>query len=538
MSRTLSGEGPHGTKGVLEAPWRGARRLVRWLLGKLTEILGGPARRHVVVLLACVLALDSADKATVGAIAVELEQAFGIGHTQIGLLVTVTSLIGAVGTLPFGLLADRVRRTAILIVAIGVWSTAMIASGISGSYLTLLLTRLALGAVAAAAGPVVASLTGDFFPARERGRIYGFILTGELIGAGFGFVIAGDVAAALTWRAAFFVLAIPGFALAAAIWKLLPEPARGGQSRLEPGARDILPVEQARGRPKPTDESEAAPARDEAVVRAVTDHDIQPAAELVLHEDPARGMSLWQAIVYVLRIRTNVVLIVASALGYFFFSGIRTFAIVFVRGHFGLSQSAASSLILPLGIGAVAGVLAGGRVADWLIGRGRVNARVLVPGVSFLVATVAFAPALISTVLAISVPLFVVGAAALAAPNPPLDAGRLDIMHSRLWGRAESVRTVFRTIGEGTAPLLFGFVSTQLGSAVARGAPSAIGGFSGGGGGGAGVQGLEYTFLLMLIPLAAGGLILLVKGRTTYPRDVATADASERATREKEAEAA
>jgi MFS family permease len=48
----------------------------------------------------------------------------------------------------------------------------------------LLLARLLLGAVTATAVPAVASLTGDFFPAGERGRIYGYISVGEVAGAG------------------------------------------------------------------------------------------------------------------------------------------------------------------------------------------------------------------------------------------------------------------------------------------------------------------------------------------------------------------
>ncbi|MGI8681657.1 MAG: hypothetical protein ACR2JO_05925 [Mycobacteriales bacterium] len=43
----------------------------------------------------------------------------------------------------------------------------------------LLITPFALGALVATAGSVVASLTGDLFPAVERGRIYGFIASGN-----------------------------------------------------------------------------------------------------------------------------------------------------------------------------------------------------------------------------------------------------------------------------------------------------------------------------------------------------------------------
>src|SRR5581483_6456793 len=96
----------------------------------------------------------------------------------------------------------------------------------------LLVARLFLGAVTAVAGPAVASLVGDYFPSGERGKIYGYILGGELVGAGVGFVVTGDIAA-LSWRAAFVILALPAFALAWFVARL-PEPRRGGSAPLRP----------------------------------------------------------------------------------------------------------------------------------------------------------------------------------------------------------------------------------------------------------------------------------------------------------------
>src|SRR5580658_4696954 len=199
---------------------------------QLNTAVGGPARVRAVVLLACVLALASADTATVGAAAAPLRHALGISNTDIGLLVTVTALVGAVFSLPFGVLAARGRRTWILSGALVTWGAAMLWSATASSFGQLLLTRACLGAVTAAAGPVVASLVGDWFPGAERGRIYGFILTGELLGAGVGFAVTGDIAA-LSWRAAFVILALPAFVLAWLIFKV-PEPARGGSGALQP----------------------------------------------------------------------------------------------------------------------------------------------------------------------------------------------------------------------------------------------------------------------------------------------------------------
>lgn len=491
--------------------WSGAlarvRRRAAELGDRLEDALGGPARARVIVLLACVLGLDSADQGTLGAVAGQLKNALDISNTEVGLLATVVSVVGLVATLPVGVLTDRMNRTRLLAGSIVLWAVAMVAAGAATSYLALLFARLFLGAVIATAGPTVASLTGDFFPAGERGRIYGFILAGELLGTGFGFVLAGDIAAATSWRWAFWVLAVPALVLAAVIWRL-PEPARGGQSRLGRGARHVTGVAEVRrggaasGEPGAGDE-EREREQEDVATQVVRRAHVPPSPELVLHADPAR-MPLWRAVRYVLRVRTNLVLILASSLGYFFFAGLRTFAVVFMGERYGLGQAAASTLLVGIGLAAVVGVLVGGRVGDRLILAGRINGRIIVAAVSFLAAVVFFLPGVLSTSLAISVPLYMLGTAALGAPNPPMDAARLDIIHHHLWGRAEGVRTVLRLGATAAAPLLFGYASTQIG--------------------------LAYTFALMLAPLAVSGVILLDALRM-YARDVATAAASEDATR-------
>jgi len=164
-----------------------------------------------------------------------LEHALHIGNTKVGLLGSVSLLVGAVFTIPVGLLVDRYKRMPMLSVSIVLWSLASLAGALSGSYWHLLLARLALGGVTATAGPAIASLTGDYFAARERGRVYAYILGGEIGGTAVGFIVSGSVASLISWRAAFVLLAIPGFFLARTLWRTVPEPLRGGQSRLEPG---------------------------------------------------------------------------------------------------------------------------------------------------------------------------------------------------------------------------------------------------------------------------------------------------------------
>ena len=154
--------------------------------------------------------------------------------------------------------------------------------------------------------------------------------------------------------------------------------------------------------------------------------------------------------------------------------------------------------------------MAGGRIADRLLRSGHIAARVHVAAAAYVLAIVAFLPALASHDLAVAMPFYVVGAAGLSAANAPLNAARLDIMHGRLWGRAEAVRTVAQLAAIASAPLLFGFVANLLGGALAP------------------------TFAIMLVPLGLSAFMLWRAGRT-YPRDVATAAASAEAPPERHA---
>ncbi len=499
-------------------PWLGRR--VRRGSDQLTDRLGGPARRRVIVLLGLVLALSAADSSSVGAIAVQLQPALGIGTAELGLLVTVSSLVGALAAIPFGILVDKTRRVNVLAASIVLWGVAEAVSGFSTSFGMLLLTRLLLGAVTATAVPAVASLTGDFFPARERGTIYGYIVAGEVVGAGLGIGVSSLVSAAFGWRAAFFVLAVPSIALAWALWARLPEPARGGQSRLEPGATGFVPAEEAKAAfvPHPGD---GAVRTDDAVLAEVRKRGVRHDEDTVVVADPAT-MSLWQVVRYVLRVRTNVYLIVASSLGYLFLAGIRTFAVLFARGHFDVGQAMATLILGLVGTGSILGLLTAGRLADRWIERGRIDARIVVAGVAFILSAALFVPALLSTSFIVSLPLLFLGLAALSAPNPPLDAAQLDVVPAQLWGRAQGVRTALRNTLEAFGPLLFGVIAGLFVPGNARLAESTEAAIVP-----AQTHGLQVAFFVMLVPLAAAGVVLLV-GRRHYPVDVASAGESER----------
>jgi MFS family permease len=450
----------------------------------------------VILLLASVLALASADAATVGASAIQLRHELGINNTDVGLLVTVTWVVAAAASLPFGVLADRVTRTRMLGAAIVLWGGAMIWSATATTFGGLLLARAFLGGVTAAAGPIVASLVGDWFASSERGRIYGYIISGELIGAAIGFGVTGGIAT-VSWRAAFVILALPAFVLAWLLFRL-PEPTRGGSKPLLARTHASSWAD--------ADDWSATQSPDHATdaQRLARERGINPDPDLVLRRDPRR-MGLLAATRYVLRIKTNTGLILASACGYYFLAGVQTFGVEFVTKQYGIAQAISALVLVVVGAAGVVGVLAGGALGDLLLHRGYLNGRILVSAIAATLAVVLFVPAIFTRSPLTALPYISFATLALAAQNPPLDAARLDIVVPLLWGRAEGVRTFLRTIAQASAPLLFGAVSDYI--------------FGGG------RSGLQWTFALMLLPLAASAYFLY-KALRTYPRDVATASAA------------
>jgi MFS family permease len=558
----VSDQQPSGSiRGIIRLFWRFMRWVGRVVRGELVKRTGGPARARVITLFALVLALNGADSSTVGAIAPQLESSLHINNTDLGLLSSVSLLVGAVFTLPVGFLVDRTKRMPLLALSIVLWSLASLFSAFAGSLSGLLLTRLALGAVAASAGPAIASLTGDYFAAEERGRIWSYILVGEAAGTAFGFTVSGFVASAIDWRAAFFVLAIPGFFVARELWRTVPEPLRGGQSLLAVGAVDFgqeavrAAARADRGRAAAEDHApsydadrgraaaeEQAPPFDADRGRAAAeeqappfDADHEAAREdarrggaatnprLVLDEDPSK-MGLGQSIRYIFSIPSNLLMIVGSSLGYFYFAGLQTFALLFVKGHYHASQVTAELVLVLLVVGAVIGTLVGGRLPDMLVKRGYLGARVWFAGVCYVGAALLLIVGFVGPGLRPAVWFDVAGAALIFAANPPLQAARLDVVPAGLWGRAQSALTVVRSLSQAAAPLVFGGVSQLVAGILPAQAPIGTHPHSPNS---STTTGLEVTFLVMLVALAAAG-VLLFRARTTYPSDVATAAASER----------
>jgi MFS family permease len=129
--------------------------------------------------------------------------------------------------LPISWLADRFNRRNILAAALILWSSFTVICGLSRTYLQLLLARIGVGVGEAGGLPPSSSIVSDCFPADRRPMAFSVLALGAPIGAWLGADMAGAVAHAYGWRAAFLALGVPGLIMGILTYLTIREPTRG-----------------------------------------------------------------------------------------------------------------------------------------------------------------------------------------------------------------------------------------------------------------------------------------------------------------------
>jgi predicted MFS family arabinose efflux permease len=129
--------------------------------------------------------------------------------------------------IPIAWFADRSNRRNIVAAALIMWSAFTVFCGLSQSYWQLLLGRVGVGVGEAGATPPSTSIVSDYFPAARRPMALSVLALGAPIGAWLGADLAGAVAQAFGWRAAFFALGAPGLLLGLIVFLSIREPKRG-----------------------------------------------------------------------------------------------------------------------------------------------------------------------------------------------------------------------------------------------------------------------------------------------------------------------
>lgn len=185
-------------------------------------------RRYVIWLLFAVYVLNFVDRQILTILIQPIKLEFGFSDTQLGLLggLAFALLYSTLG-IPIARHADRADRVTIISISLFVWSVATALTGLARSFTHLLFARLAVGIGEAGCSPPAYSLIADYFPPERRSTAVSIYSMGIYGGVFVGLVVGGEVAQSYGWRAAFYVVGLPGILLAFVVRLTLREPPRG-----------------------------------------------------------------------------------------------------------------------------------------------------------------------------------------------------------------------------------------------------------------------------------------------------------------------
>jgi MFS family permease len=164
---------------------------------------------------------------------------FGLSPVALGYLFSSFLWAYVLMMLPGGRLVDSLGAHRVAAIGAAFWSVAQMLSGAATGYVTLLLTRLGLGAGEAPTFPVSYRSVRDWAPYTERGVAVGCIQAGTLLGPALSAPLVAWLIAETSWRWSFVVTGAIGLVWVA-IWLIFVSTPEETSWIPEPERRKIL----------------------------------------------------------------------------------------------------------------------------------------------------------------------------------------------------------------------------------------------------------------------------------------------------------
>lgn len=256
---------------------------------------------------------------------IPIKQQYHFSYTEIGLLVTVPSLVSGLLQLVFGYLGRWVTRKAMIGVGNLVVGLGIALTGLANSFALFLGWGVVRSVGSAPQHPVGSSLLSDTYPKSRRG----FALAAHVAGGNIGTLavpaLGGYLINQFGWRPAVMLFALPGLLAGAGVLMFVREPALGASRR-----------------PQPAPAGESAP------------------------EAPQTGSSRWQTLISPLRHRGVVLIIIASmvAAGGRGLGVLTTYFPLYLTNKVKFDGRTVTVLFTILLVGSVFGPLVAGRLSD------------------------------------------------------------------------------------------------------------------------------------------------------------------------------
>ena len=193
-------------------------------------------RWKIFLIMLFLISINYIDRASLSVAMPLIGKEFDMDPATQGLLLSSFFWTYAFMQVPGGMLADRFKPRIVIAAATLGWGFFQAIAAVCTGWVTLLLTRLGLGAAEAPIYPAGGKLNAIWMTQNERGRGATLLDGGAPLGAALGsIIIAGLIAWLNSWRLSFVVAGVGTVLAGSWCWYLYPQSPEGPSQRQRGG---------------------------------------------------------------------------------------------------------------------------------------------------------------------------------------------------------------------------------------------------------------------------------------------------------------
>jgi predicted MFS family arabinose efflux permease len=175
------------------------------------------------MLLAIIMAILNSDANVMAPKLATIREEFGVSDSSIGLMKGLFTFLGALVSLFWGYFSDKTSRKRLFVAAVLIGELPCALTAFAYSYPLFFGLRILSGIGLGAAYPLVFSIIGDTFEAKERSKVTAVISVAIAAGTILGILAGGYIGGEHNWRLAFLASSLPNLIFIALFWLACPE---------------------------------------------------------------------------------------------------------------------------------------------------------------------------------------------------------------------------------------------------------------------------------------------------------------------------
>ncbi|KND57488.1 putative glucarate transporter [Candidatus Burkholderia verschuerenii] len=167
-------------------------------------------RIFIYIFLFSLTSINYIDRVALSVAAQPIAHEFGISPIQMGYLFSSFIWTYFASLIIWGIALDRWGTRWVNAIGMAVFSLATVATGFAWSYMSILVTRLVMGAGEASSYPAGGKVIREWMPARERGIAAAVLNSGSYAGPAIGAIVVAFAVQLFGWRTGFILVGSSG----------------------------------------------------------------------------------------------------------------------------------------------------------------------------------------------------------------------------------------------------------------------------------------------------------------------------------------